>query len=347
MTGDRGVFCSSIHRRLSLRGPFRVLVSIYVGNGISLRTRDHLDDDGKMALSLRRLVIASLTQGGIWFLISFNYYHHMIRRPVAWNSAVVIGGHAILALFVMSWCNVMFTPALEPPAEWHDAGKPGGEECKKTSVTMPPRAYNFKGRVVLGFDHYCGWLGTTVGLHNRKFFVLLLLHGSALCNFAGALAAVDYHAAVTSDEPADGDESTVQGLLMFISPAYLLMSLCTGFGSLAAGASIDAFMAVVDGVVGVALLLFGLFHVRLVLRNCTTIEPNTIRWDVGRRANWCQVFGENPAWWLVPLPSRRTVDGVCYPLNPKVVELENAAATAAAATPTAVSVTAAAAHENR
>jgi len=277
-------------------------------------------------LSMRRLAIAMATQGVIWLFIAFNYYYHMIRRPVSWHPAVVAGGHAVLALFMMSWWNVMFTPEIKPPAEWQGGG---GEECKKTGVVLPPRAFNFKGRgVVLGFDHFCGFLGTTVGLHNRKCFVLMLVYGAMLCNFSGALVAIDYHAAAASGNvSAHGEDSTVQGLLMFISPAYMIISMCTSFGDIAAGASIDAFTMLVDAIGGVAVLLFCLFHVRLVLRNCTTLEQNTIRWDVGRRANWCQVFGENPTWWFVPLPGQSTVDGVHYPINPLVASGDAAATT--------------------
>ena len=41
------------------------------------------------------------------------------------------------------------------------------------------------GKVILGLDHYCYWLGTPIGAHNRKAFVLFVAY-SALFLVIGA-----------------------------------------------------------------------------------------------------------------------------------------------------------------
>jgi hypothetical protein len=55
--------------------------------------------------------------------------------------------------------------------------------CKKCSAWKPPRAHHcsMTRRCVLKMDHYCVWVGNTVGLLNYKHFVLFLLWASVGC----------------------------------------------------------------------------------------------------------------------------------------------------------------------
>eukprot|EP00434_Breviolum_minutum_P045607 symbB.v1.2.040929.t1/scaffold7662.1/size18633/2 len=61
------------------------------------------------------------------------------------------------------------------------------------------------------------------------------------------------------------------------------------------------------------------FHMKLVLENYTTIENlereegAKSKFDIGRRRNWEQVFGQNPWMWWIPFhtqASRPIGDGV-------------------------------------
>jgi len=138
------------------------------------------------------------------------------------------------------------------------------------------------------------------------------MYGALLCMFAGFLSAHDaYHATSRSAEEHDGAGVT-QALMVFMSPG-LLMLRASRLGEM----SLDTFITLVDSVASAALFFFAIFHVRLVLRNHTTLVRDTTKWDCGRRANWCQVFGESAAWWFVP--SRRgagpSVDGVHWPVR--------------------------------
>ena len=40
--------------------------------------------------------------------------------------------------------------------------------------------------VILGFDHYCSWLGAPIGLLNRRHFILFTLYTGAMAAIAAA-----------------------------------------------------------------------------------------------------------------------------------------------------------------
>ena len=73
--------------------------------------------------------------------------------------------------------------------------------------------------------------------------------------------------------------------------------------------------------------IFGGWHVYMVLRNRTTVEPDEKKYDVGLVANVRQVMGRDAALWLLPLEGAGpTVDGIHWPLNPRRFDLAAAAA---------------------
>ncbi len=58
-----------------------------------------------------------------------------------------------------------------------------------------------------------------------------------------------------------------------------------------------------------------MFHAYLVVRNRTTIEMDTNKYDVGTRANFEQVFGQNPWIWFLPIYGNGpNGDGLNWPL---------------------------------
>ena len=137
-----------------------------------------------------------------------------------------------------------------------------------------------------------------------------MVYASTLCTVGGIVATMNHLLSVTTSSEAD---DTTKSLMIFFSPGMLAYKILTGVGEVAP-LSIDAYLAIADGIVGAVLLLFGMYHVRLVLTNTTTIDPKTTRWDVGRLANWCQVFGEHPVYWVLPLQGKGpAVDGLHYP----------------------------------
>lgn len=259
----------------------------------------------------------------IWVFVAFNYVQHAVWRSPPWSVGVFASSHLLLALFALSWWQVTFSRAQGPPQAWYDSVNPITEVCKRTGVSLPPRARLWDDELVLGFDHFCGWLGVPIGLHNRKFFVLLLLYGSLLTAVGGSLSLHDYlvKSSATPLLPSaggrgggeDGHPSLMSSVMVFVSPALFLYSLYSGAGQLRQ-LSLEVYTTLFDMATCVVLFVFLVYHVRLVLRNGTTIDPITSRWDVGRRANWEQVFGHKAIWWLVPLRgSGPTVDGVNWP----------------------------------
>jgi hypothetical protein len=57
--------------------------------------------------------------------------------------------------------------------------------CTRSHFVKPPRAHfdNVSQRLVLCMDHFCPWVGNTIGFFNRKFFLLLLLYTSISAGF--------------------------------------------------------------------------------------------------------------------------------------------------------------------
>jgi hypothetical protein len=57
--------------------------------------------------------------------------------------------------------------------------------CEKCHDIKPPRAHHCSlcERCILRMDHHCIWLGTCIGEHNYKSFILILVYAMALCAF--------------------------------------------------------------------------------------------------------------------------------------------------------------------
>jgi len=65
-------------------------------------------------------------------------------------------------------------------------------------------------------------------------------------------------------------------------------------------------MCVICAIFGLGLLCFAGVHIDLAFKNQTTLESFKVKsrdnpYDLGRRANWEQVFGTNPWYWFVPV----------------------------------------------
>ena len=293
----------------------------------------------------------------IWGVVGFNYIVHVLWREVRWNAASLVAAHAIIGLQVASFVRCQLTPPGTVSAEWQRqaaAGLEPSESCKRSGLLQPARGrfVAHDGKVVLGLDHYCFWLGQTIGLRNRKYFVLFLMYSCALSAFGGVHAAHELFVGLPGRLPAEiADLSqdgvwrkVIQGLgapggHMMPVPMQglhgvpvLLMRIFVAASGGAAGAEIGYCLAVmltcvVDLVATVLLGLFGGWHVYMVLRNRTTVEPDEKKYDVGLVANVRQVMGRDAALWLLPLEGAGpTVDGIHWPLNPRRFDLAAAAA---------------------
>jgi hypothetical protein len=130
----------------------------------------------------------------IWSLEAVNFLVHVSLRPTPWNWLSTMIGYALWALQLAS---LFVFQALDPgtaSAEWEEGARSGefsSTVCKRTGKLLPARALfvrRAKG-VVLGVDHFCGWTGTVVGLHNRKLFVLFVCYSAIFCAMGAAHSA--------------------------------------------------------------------------------------------------------------------------------------------------------------
>ncbi|KAG2239727.1 hypothetical protein Bca52824_091424 [Brassica carinata] len=250
-------------------------------------------------------------------IIGFTYYALVV---VNYGPSLLHGGvdsfiallvlalfHFLLIMLLWSYFSVVVTDPGGVPPGWRpelDIEKSDGNEaaiaeasplsagdsssrivrhCRKCNQYKPPRSHHCSvcGRCILKMDHHCVWVVNCVGARNYKSFLLFLFYTFL--------------------------ETTVVAVSLF--PAFLVFftdgddEITVSLGSLAA-----TFVAFILNIAfALSVLGFLIMHIMLVARNTTTIEgyekyitPNS-PYDLGRKANFEQVFGRNKMYWFVPL----------------------------------------------
>lgn len=249
-------------------------------------------------------------------------FGYMPAAGIAINSRTSLLFHAWIFLTLSSFAQAVRTDPGSAPtdARWCDKDVPPSEAkerkrcsdearwCRKSNAYKPDRAHYCRvlKKGVLRMDHYCPWLGNTVGFFNQKFFFLFLLYTNAACAHLGI--------------------SFIQLLVQYTLPALTTFCLVGAEG--------------LTLLISSLLVPFFLFHVWLIARNTTTIEfcermrsgaeenaegkdnsdaegllAGLLRYDLGIFQNFSAVLGSNPLLWLIPVggPSG---DGVNFPMNP-------------------------------
>lgn len=136
-------------------------------------------------------------------------------------------------------------------------------------------------------------MNTCVGFFNYKFFFLFLLYTTVLCIFVAAtlLARLPFGELSTLGDPKTPAGNVTAPILQLVT-----VVLAVAFG-LSVG------------------LLLGL-HCYLLLKNTSTIEDSYSSdkhiYNIGRRENLREVFGDNALLWLLPIYSS-IGDGINYP----------------------------------
>mmetsp|Transcript_117471 Transcript_117471/g.328871 ORF Transcript_117471/g.328871 Transcript_117471/m.328871 type:complete len:294 (+) Transcript_117471:72-953(+) len=224
--------------------------------------------------------------------------------------------NTFLGLALWSYLRTSWADPGIAPREWHDFASRAGpmlqvapvrKDWQAGKVTMcrfcakprPERAHHCTvcGVCVMRLDHHCPWINNCVGFYNRKFFIQLLgyVYASLLVVVFGTLPELWRRGCCLFFTPQGADTWFIVSF-MLVLVMFLLSLLLLG-----------------------TLTQFIKFHVKLVLDNYTTIEnlereeDAKSKFDIGRRRNLEQVFGENRWLWGLPLhtqASRPVGDGV-------------------------------------
>eukprot|EP00316_Scyphosphaera_apsteinii_P017381 CAMPEP_0119321080 /NCGR_PEP_ID=MMETSP1333-20130426/54344_1 /TAXON_ID=418940 /ORGANISM="Scyphosphaera apsteinii, Strain RCC1455" /LENGTH=179 /DNA_ID=CAMNT_0007327953 /DNA_START=464 /DNA_END=999 /DNA_ORIENTATION=+ len=148
-------------------------------------------------------------------------------------------------------------------------------------------------------DHFCPWVVNTVGFYNRKFFLLFLIY-TCLTLFYTLIATAPRLPAMFEWALELGEKGR---WLPGIANAVVLVV-----------------MLVVDVILLALLVPFLVVHLRMAVKNQTTIDGDRFpQYDLGPRRNLQQVFGSSLAVWWLPLYFKGPDgDGVHWPCKPEV-----------------------------
>lgn len=201
-------------------------------------------------------------------------------------------------------------------------GNQGFRYCGKCNCWKPDRTHHCSksGKCILKMDHYCPWFSICIGYFNYKFFVQFLYYTAAYCWIAfGITFKILYDIFATDKYQED-----------YISINLIL--LC-----------------VLSLTFGISLGLFAAFSLYMISKNTTTIEFQEQRWnyrgidrynyefdangkqkklsnifDLGKRRNFKEVFGDGWWTWLLPVSVTEKVanagfrNGINFKINDEV-----------------------------
>jgi len=190
-------------------------------------------------------------------------------------------------------------------------------KCSQLGIVKPDRAHHCSQcrRCVLKMDHHCPFVANCVGFYNYKYFLLFLTYTAltavyvAITTAPGIFPLITHHAAANSNSDR-GTNGVVVGLAVGGSEedVPVLISFIMG------------------AVFGAGIGLFAGTHYVYVFTNQTTIEALEKRrrgytnvYNVGFAKNWRQVFGERPAFWMLPI-GHGVGDGLYFEKRPNDME---------------------------
>ena len=154
----------------------------------------------RAALPVRRLSNTALIP--IWGLIARSVMHMVIAYLVGCAGDRV--RHFFLVMTIISFAQACNTPPGSPPPS-----------SNYKSNDLPPRAYFLQREqtIILGFDHYCWWLGAPIGWYNRKFFLQFVIYASSLAGYSFVFITMDTFRLLPGDwwRPARSHSPKVRG----------------------------------------------------------------------------------------------------------------------------------------
>ncbi|XP_017049369.1 palmitoyltransferase ZDHHC20-B isoform X2 [Drosophila ficusphila] len=279
-------------------------------------------------------------------VIAWSYYAYVVELCIR-NSQNHIGMifmllfyHLFLTLFMWSYWRTIMTSVGRIPDQWRipdeevtrlfRADSPDTQKrilnnfardlpvtnrtmngsvrfCEKCKIIKPDRAHHCSvcSCCVLKMDHHCPWVNNCVNFYNYKYFVLFLGYALVYCLYVAFTTLHDF----VEFWKYDNNGYSAQGQLN-----------ASGMGRF--HILFLFFIAIMFAISLVS--LFG-YHIYLVLVNRTTLEsfrapifrvggPDKNGYNLGRYANFCEVFGDDWQYWFLPVFSSRG-EGYSYPTS--------------------------------
>ncbi|XP_064543410.1 palmitoyltransferase ZDHHC20-B isoform X1 [Drosophila montana] len=177
--------------------------------------------------------------------------------------------------------------------------------CEKCKIVKPDRSHHCSvcSCCVLKMDHHCPWVNNCVNFSNYKFFVLFLGYALIYCLYVALTTLHDFIQFVKNEnglgvleqgQPTGNGMGRFHILFLFFISIMFAISLVSLFG----------------------------YHIYLVLVNRTTLEafrapifrvggPDKNGYNLGRYANFCEVFGDKWELWFLPVFTSKG-DGLSY-----------------------------------
>ncbi|XP_023162790.1 palmitoyltransferase ZDHHC15B isoform X2 [Drosophila hydei] len=260
----------------------------------------------------------------IFGVIAWSYYAYVVELCVlkTENRAamifMLIFYHIALVLFLWSYWQTINTPVGRVPAQWripdeevNQLFRADNQEtqkrilnnfarslpvtnrtingsvrfCEKCKIIKPDRSHHCSvcSCCVLKMDHHCPWVNNCVNFSNYKFFVLFLGYALVYCLYVAFTTIHDFIQFVQG-QPTGSGMGRFHILFLFFISIMFAISLVSLFG----------------------------YHIYLVLVNRTTLEafrapifniggPDKNGYNLGRYANFCEVFGDRWQLWFIPV----------------------------------------------
>lgn len=268
-------------------------------------------------------------------VVFWSYYAYVIQMclftvpSIPEKIVYLLVYHPLFVMFIWSYWQTIFTAAAKVPKQFYlsrsDLEKLEGEDnetnqrdlmaqiardlpvqtrtvngairyCEKCKAIKPDRCHHCSvcGQCVLKMDHHCPWVNNCVCFANYKFFVLFLGYAFVYCLFVAATSCQYFIHFWT--EGLGQDFGKFHILFLFFASIMFAISLISLLG----------------------------YHLYLTSLNRSTLEsfrapvfrsgPDKHGFNLGRRVNYQEVFGDQRARWLLPIFSSLG-DGTVYPLR--------------------------------
>lgn len=237
-------------------------------------------------------------------LIYYTYMTQHHSNPYTGLPSKIIF-HILYSMLLWSFIHSSISePGIVPPL-WGfymgDSEHKRKRYCLLCHVFKPDRCHHCSicNRCVLNMDHHCrnsysAWINNCIGFYNRKLFMLMLFY-SLLTGYFVLFSFLPESFAIFMNMMNLRNFTFAD--IKFLVISLLVLLFC------------------------IILSKFSAFHVRLIMKNSTTIESLENNYNycysVSFYRNFTQVFGRNPWMWLVPLYGRSgkpSGDGILWPM---------------------------------